>query len=269
MPRRSEEKDDGLTDADRRAIADIRRELDADFGPLDPAEPLAAEPSPAPLAAPRRQARARRERALPLFFLGALVGGVVGGITGATTTLLWLELSEPRPPRVAVSPTRDRGAAVGESPAAAVPERPFDRAAVESALSEWIAATKAGDIDRQMRFYPSRVPVYYTWRDVPRDAVRAEKRRVFGGATRLEIVTDAPTIEPIDDGTAAVSRFRKRYVIEGPTVRRRGEVVQELRWVRTSSGWRIVAERDAEVLTPSAPVAPNGARRGGTIEPAR
>jgi hypothetical protein len=92
---------------------------------------------------------------------------------------------------------------------------------------------------------------------------------VFGAATRLEISTDTPTTELIDDGTRAVSRFRKRYVIEGPRLRRRGEVLQELRWARTADGWRIVSERDAEVLTPSASVGPERRRRGGTIDPAR
>jgi hypothetical protein len=92
---------------------------------------------------------------------------------------------------------------------------------------------------------------------------------VFGAATRLEITTDVPIVELADGGRSAVSRFRKRYVIEGPVVRRRGEVLQELRWARTPEGWRIVGERDAEVLTPSASVGPDRAKPGGTIDPAR
>jgi len=92
------------------------------------------------------------------------------------------------------------------------------------------------------------VPVYYTWRDVPREAVRAEKVKVFSRATRLLIATGAPSIDMADDGGSAVTRFRKRYVIEGPAVRRRGEVEQEMRWKRTAEGWVIVSERDARVL---------------------
>jgi hypothetical protein len=138
MPRGTDERDEGFTEADRRAIADIRRELDAELGPLD-----------------------------------------------AT---------------------------------------PLD-------------ATKRGDIARQMRFYPARVPVSYTWRDVPRSAVHEEKQRVFGAATLLQVATGAPTVELADEGRSAVTR-------------RRGEVVQELRWTRTADGWRIVAERDAQVLSP-------------------
>jgi hypothetical protein len=57
-------------------------------------------------------------------------------------------------------------------------------------------------------------------------------------------------LELTDGGRRAVTRFRKRYVIEGPTIRRRGEVIQELRWSRLPDGWRITAERDAEVLSP-------------------
>ncbi len=286
MSTRGHHGEDDFTDADRRAIAEIRRQLDAEFGPLEPAAPLQPE-SPPPLRAerpsplradppPRRErpasqrpARPRgRARALPLFLLGVLVGGVVGGTSGGVTALLWLEYIEPRPVRPPVSAT-DQTAPTVESPAAAPRERAEDRAALDAALNEWLAATKAGDVEAQMRFYPPRVPVYYTWRDVTRQAVREEKRRVFGAATRLEISTDAPTTELIDDGAGAVSRFRKRYVIEGPTLRRRGEVLQELRWARTANGWRIVSERDAEVLTPSASIGPERRRRGGTIDRAR
>jgi hypothetical protein len=138
----------------------------------------------------------------------------------------------------------------GDSPAAAPAPRVADRRALTAALDEWLAATRRGDIEAQMQFYPARVPVYYTWRDVPRAAVREEKMKVFGEATRLEIATDPPVLELTDGGRGAVTRFRKRYVIEGPTIRRRGEVIQELRWSRLPDGWRITAERDAEVLSP-------------------
>jgi hypothetical protein len=310
--------DDDFTDADREAIAAIRRELDAEFGPLEPVEPLAddrsaVEPPPAsrppappsrPPAPPSRQpalprepappsrqpaapplVRRRPARAVPVFLLGTLLGGAVGGVTGGLTTLMWLQYAddpglrgssrsiERRAPsstegRTSAPPIERGTPRTEESPAAATREPPT-HAGLESALNEWLDATKAGDIERQMRFYPARVPVYYTWRNVTHQAVRAEKLRVFGGVTRLEITTDAPTIEVADGGDSAVSRFRKRYVIEGPSVRRRGEVLQELRWLRTRDGWRIVSERDAEVLVPSASVGPGTERRGGTIDRAR
>jgi hypothetical protein len=100
-----------------------------------------------------------------------------------------------------------------------------------------------------MRFYPERVPVYYTWRNVLWSNVRTEKIKVFGGTSRLLIGVSTPTVELGEDGLTAVTRFRKRYVIEGPSVRRRGEVLQELRWNRTTAGWMIVSERDARVLS--------------------
>ena len=284
MPRRGPEGDDDFTEADRRAIDEIRRELDAEFGPLERPGPLTTElpPVSAPVSRGRRR---ERMRAVPLFVLGVLVGGAVGGITGGLTALLWRHYADvgavrapaPSSDRGAAAPSSDRGASLGsrergaavtDIPAAATPDaRP--EAALESALNDWLAATKAGDVETQMRFYPARVPVYYTWRNVTRQAVRTEKERVFGAATRLQITTDTPTVEMAEDGASAVSRFRKRYVIEGPNIRRRGEVLQELRWARTPDGWRIVAERDADVLSPSASVGPGRASRGGTIDPAR
>ena len=43
-------------------------------------------------------------------------------------------------------------------------------------------------------------------------------------------------------------RFRKSYVLGGPRGERRGAVLQELRWVLTADGWKILSERDAKVL---------------------
>lgn len=254
MPMDDDDRDD-LTEADRRAISDIRRQLDAEFGPLEGAPPLAEEWRPH-AGAPRppatraeteriadralRSVAPRRRAAPTTFLLGALVAGLVGGVAGGATTLWMLD-------GVAL---RSAPEAPTESPAAAPSPRPDARVALDAALAEWLDATRRGDIESQMRFYPDRVPVYYTWRDVPHEAVRQEKQKVFGAATQLEIATDRPVIELTDGGRSAVTRFRKRFVIEGPVIRRRGEVLQELRWTRTADGWRIVAERDAQVLAP-------------------
>lgn len=255
MPRGTDDRDQGLTEADRRAIADIRRELDDEFGPIGETEPPPTEPAPASgttlpardvMTRPRRQERRRRQGSFSAFVVGALVGGLAGGVAGGATAYLALRMGE----RPGIGWAGDAGAPT-DSPAAAAVERVEAPArALEEALGEWLDATRRGDIERQMRFYPARVPVYYTWRDVPRAAVREEKIKVFGGATTLEIATDTPTVTIAADGRSAVTRFRKRFVIEGPVIRRRGEVVQDLRWSRTADGWRIVAERDAEVLAP-------------------
>jgi hypothetical protein len=245
MARGIDDRDEGLTEADRRAIADIRRELDAEFGPLDEPVQLSRHPDPSARqrqpSAPRASRPSGRSsrRGVSVFLLGALVGGVAGGVAGGATAYIWLRADE----HLGRPPVRS---ALDDSPAAATP----DGSALDGALGDWLDATKRGDIERQMRFYPARVPVYYTWRDVPWSAVREEKTQVFGAATTLQIVTDTPTVQLADDGGSAVTRFRKRYVIVGPVIRRRGEVVQELRWQRMADGWRIVAERDAEVLAP-------------------
>ena len=277
---------DGLTEAERRAIDKIRRELDDEFGQLEPPLPLSDDDTPPgredapvrdapPRAEPSRREyapreaeaarprtplrpavaygpitrrdvarRPRRRRGVSVFLLGALVGGLAGGVAGGAAAMLWERYVDD----LGLLPglgTTERP--VTETPSAATAEPNPESVTVQTALSTWLDATRRGDIDRQMDFYPSRVPVYYTWRDVSRDAVRDEKMKVFGSATRLEITTDVPTVELVDGGRSAIARFRKRYVIEGPVVRR-GEVVQELRWARLAGGWRIVSERDAEVL---------------------
>ena len=122
------------------------------------------------------------------------------------------------------------------------------RAALHGAFKDWIAATNARDITRQMNFYNQKVNAFYLTRNVPREAVRAEKSRVFGRADVIDIKAGAPGIRLSGDGRTATMRFRKKYAIEGGGEDRRGEVVQELRWRRTDDGWKIVSERDLRVI---------------------
>jgi hypothetical protein len=119
---------------------------------------------------------------------------------------------------------------------------------LRASLEEWIGATNARDIGKQMTFYPSTIQAFYRTRNVPKEAVRAEKARVFKQARRIDVRADDPEIIFTDDGRAALMRFRKRYVIEGGPGERRGEVIQELRWRKTVSGWKITSERDVRVL---------------------
>jgi hypothetical protein len=233
-----------LSEADRKAIADIRRELDAEFGPLEETRPLDLNEESDALDADEAPGRAWSSRP---GVIAAFVSGLLIGILAGSLGMAWLLRQPPDDvPRAARTLPAPDGPM--RQPTPDVPATEPAGASLHEALDDWIEAARHGDIAGQMRFYPSRVPVYYTWRDVPREAVRAEKVKVFSRATRLLIATGAPSIDMADDGGSAVTRFRKRYVIEGPAVRRRGEVEQEMRWKRTAEGWVIVSERDARVL---------------------
>lgn len=135
-------------------------------------------------------------------------------------------------------------AAVG-SPAAGSNETAFF---LRRALEDWIAATNARDIERQMSYYPPVLRAFYLTRNAPRAAVRAEKERVFRRAHTVDVRAAAPELIIQDAGRAAVMRFRKRYLIEGGGQNRSGEVVQELRWQLTPEGWKIFSERDVRVI---------------------
>jgi ketosteroid isomerase-like protein len=119
---------------------------------------------------------------------------------------------------------------------------------LRSALGEWLAATNSRDVGRQMSYYAPRVEAFYLSRNAPREAVRAEKARLFANAASVNVEAASPEIRMSRDGRTAVMRFRKRYQITGGEGARSGEVLQELRWRRTEGGWRIVSERDLRVL---------------------
>ncbi len=123
-----------------------------------------------------------------------------------------------------------------------------DAEALRAELGRWVEATNEKDIRGQMEFYMPTLLAYYLTRNTPREAVRAEKARVFARASRINIDAEEPEVVFLEEGRVAVMRFRKRYRVEGGPSPRSGEVVQELRWRRTDSGWKIYSERDIRVI---------------------
>ena len=119
---------------------------------------------------------------------------------------------------------------------------------LSSALDDWIAATNARELDRQMNYYAPRLVAYYQARNVSASAVRAEKRRLYARAGRVSLRTSQPEITFSADGSTAFMRFRKLYTFGEGTDNRSGEVLQELIWRKTNDSWRIVSERDVQVI---------------------
>jgi ketosteroid isomerase-like protein len=152
------------------------------------------------------------------------------------------------PPRPGLPPENPPVASSSGAPARTSRGVERDAATLRRALDEWIDATNARDIDRQMSFYPPVMRAFYLQRNASRGAVRAEKERVFQNARTIDVRADAPELIFQESGRAAVMRFRKSYAIEGGGQHRRGEVIQELRWQLTPQGWKIYSERDVRVI---------------------
>ena len=123
-----------------------------------------------------------------------------------------------------------------------------DRTQLNSSLGRWISATNERDVEQQMNYYAPRVDAYYRARNASPELVRAEKKRVFERADAIDIQTGEPEIKVSRDGQRATMRFRKKYAIREGEKNRRGEVMQELQWVKTDGDWKIVSERDVKVI---------------------
>ncbi len=119
---------------------------------------------------------------------------------------------------------------------------------LNSSLDEWITATNARDVERQMDYYAPKVNAYYRTQNASSELVRAEKNRIFERANAVDIQTSEPEITLGRDGRSATMLFRKKYVIKEGQRSRSGEVIQELQWIKLDGAWKIVSERDVKVI---------------------
>jgi ketosteroid isomerase-like protein len=123
-----------------------------------------------------------------------------------------------------------------------------DAEVLRNALSQWIDATNARNIEKQMSFYMPQLKAFYLARNASKNSVRIEKTRAFAAAKSIDIRAEEPEIIFQDGGWTAIMRFRKKYNIQNGSRNQSGEVVQELRWQKTNQSWKIFSERDIRVL---------------------
>ena len=239
-------------------------------------------------AVPLAEIRARRSwpvTLMALAVLAGLAGGIIGGVlsTGylrrndaqptasqsspASQTMTVTDKPVESAPAAQVASEAEP---LNQTPPSSVPEAALERAskedkgaeeansreappaetqaALRAALSEWVAATNARDLGKQLSFYPPTLNAFYQRRNASLEEVRADRARVFENAHSINVHADAPLIRVSRDGQSATMRFIKSYSIVGGGEDRSGEVVQELRWQRVNGQWRIVSERDIKVV---------------------
>jgi hypothetical protein len=121
-------------------------------------------------------------------------------------------------------------------------------ASLRNALNEWITATNARNLEGLMNFYDARLTIFYQSRNVSRESVRAEKARLFQRTELLDVRAGTPEITINRSDGTALMYFRKQYVMTGNGQDRSGEVLQQLRWRRIGEEWKIIGERDAQVI---------------------
>jgi hypothetical protein len=121
------------------------------------------------------------------------------------------------------------------------------RTELQSLRDQWVNATVTRDINKLISFYPPVMDAFYLKRNVPLSAVRSEKQRMLEQASSIEMQTGQPEITLGADGRTATMTFRKSWNFKGAQ-NSSGEVVQELRWVKTNDSWKITSERDLDVI---------------------
>lgn len=203
------------------------------------AETGAAVPSSSPAPSPTTDVNPAEIQPTPSDTSGAPNTTDAPDTTGASN-------ASPTPTTSPETAVRDAGERPSNQPA----ERPpagSEQAALKTALADWVAVTNSQNVAEQMAFYAPVMERYYLRSNFSRRAVREDKTRLAERASLVNVTVGEPEITYDREGRQAVMRFRKKYSIEGSRLSR-GEVVQELKWAKTSDGWKIISERDVRVV---------------------
>jgi hypothetical protein len=118
-------------------------------------------------------------------------------------------------------------------------------------LDDWLSAFVKQDAEKFMSFYMPELDAFYNRRNVRLSALRPDIVRFFERTERAEArMIGEPRINFSDGDRVASVRFRLSYSIEGSRARdrQRGDGTQELRMVRTESGWKIESQRGEKLM---------------------
>jgi len=114
---------------------------------------------------------------------------------------------------------------------------------LRSSLNDWIAATNARNVDRQMNFYAPVLDKYYLRPNASQSFVRADKTNLFAHTNSVNVNVTEPSITFSNDNRTATMRYTKNWNFTGARSDS-GQAVEELRWTKTNNGWKIISERD-------------------------
>ncbi len=114
---------------------------------------------------------------------------------------------------------------------------------LRSSLRDWIAATNARDLNRQMTFYAPVLEKYYLRPNTSASFVRADKSNLFAQTNSVRVNITEPSITFSNNGRIAIMRYNKSWNFSGARTES-GQALEELRWTKTKDGWRIISERD-------------------------
>lgn len=117
-----------------------------------------------------------------------------------------------------------------------------DQKSIDKALQAWIDANEEYDIKRCMALYAQTLNDYYYVRNVSRRAVEADKLNQFGQGNKALIDIDNMSVKLDPGQRTATVYLTKRY--SGRKDQRETSVKQELRWLKSDRGWKIISERE-------------------------
>ncbi|MFN2453911.1 MAG: protein kinase [Pyrinomonadaceae bacterium] len=117
------------------------------------------------------------------------------------------------------------------------------REELRTSLDDWVAATNARDVAKLMNFYAPVLKKYYLKPNASAAFVRTDKINLFSRTTSVNVRVAEPKLTVSADGRNATMRYTKSWNFTGARADA-GQALEELHWVKTNNGWKIIGERD-------------------------
>ncbi len=114
---------------------------------------------------------------------------------------------------------------------------------LRASLNDWIAATNARDVGKLMNFYAPALERFYLRPNASQALVRFNKAKLFAQTNSINVRATEPNVTFSKDGRIATLRYHKSWNFTG-TRAELGQTIEELRWLKTDNGWKIISERD-------------------------
>jgi hypothetical protein len=117
---------------------------------------------------------------------------------------------------------------------------------VEGAINTWKEAAEGFDLEGNVNSYADTVD-YYKGGKIPRSKVKTNKAPAYSTYDTINVTITNIKVTPDPSGEKVTAVFDKEWDFANPEKVNRGQVQQQLTFIKSNGKWKIAAEKDLKV----------------------